>query len=139
MKTPSAKVRSFSSVSPAVASSDGSARLAMPSRQKKTLGAPLIQSLPAAGRAARPSTPAWCHLRRHVANRSRSGLIIREAQTVHARRAAIDNALLRDGAATGLEVWVAVRQPELLPVVRNELQHRRNTNGAHLGMVAHET
>src|SRR5271170_7129050 len=51
-------------------------------------------------------------------------------QTVHARRAAIDNALLRDGAATGLEVWVAVRRPELLPVVRNELQHRRNTNGA---------
>jgi hypothetical protein len=103
------------------------------------LGAPLIQSLPAAGRAARPSTPAWCHLRRHVANRSRSGLIIREAQTVHARRAAIDNALLRDGAATGLEVWVAVLRPELLRVVRNELQHRRNTNGAHLGLIAHET
>ena len=114
-------------------------RTAGDAEQAKALGAPLIQSLPAARRAARPSTPAWRHLRRHVTSRSRSGLIMREAQTVHARRAAIDNALLRDGAATGLEVWVAVRQPELLPVVRNELQHRRNTNGAHLGMVAHET
>src|SRR5271156_4703628 len=108
----------------------------MPSRQN--LGPSTDPSCPQRG-AARPSTPAWRHLRRHVANRSPSGLIIREAQTVHARRAAIDNALLRDGAATGLEVWVAVRRPELLPVVRNELQHRRNTNGAHLGRVAHET
>jgi hypothetical protein len=47
--------------------------------------------------------------------------------------------LLRDGAATGLEVWVAVLRPELLRVVRNELQHRRNTNGPHLGIVEHET
>jgi hypothetical protein len=50
-----------------------------------------------------------------------------------------DSILLRDGAATGLEVWVAVLRPELLRVVRNELQHRRNTNRAHLGMVEHET
>jgi len=36
--------------------------------------APLIQNLPAALRAARPSTPAWRHLRRHLANRSRSDM-----------------------------------------------------------------
>jgi hypothetical protein len=34
---------------------------------------------------------------------------------------------------------VMLMPPELLRVVRNELQHRRNTNGAHLGMVEHET
>jgi hypothetical protein len=70
-------------------------RTAGDAEQAKALGAPLIQSLPAARRAARPSTPARRHLRRHVANRSRSGLIIREPQTVHARRAAIDNAPTR--------------------------------------------
>ena len=34
---------------------------------------------------------------------------------------------------------VMLMRPELLRVVRNELRHRRNTNGAHLGMVEHET
>ena len=31
------------------------------------------------------------------------------------------------------------KEPELLRIVSNQLQHRRNTNRAHLGIVEHET
>ena len=101
------------------------------------MGAPLIQSLPAARRAdASINAPAWCHLRRHVANpHSQAAWInLREGADGSALAARqLNNGTLLPRRCGDGSRSLGRRSAALsccLSSWQFELQHRRNTNGA---------